>query len=181
MLMAVGMSDERDVMCVTFSTGVGVERCQPASRLVRARRWLGDRPPGPGSGRRRRCSRRGGGACVWDRAESRRGKGRSVGRRRRGGGPVPSGDAVATTVLDGFATAISATVVKLAFPSSLDVTIVGRLKHNIDLLGWQIGASLERYGPRHLAPQTVVGQASLGDDSGLVGAAGWNAATGVWR
>ena len=47
---------------------------------------------------------------------------------------------------------------------------------------WQIRASLERYGPRRdLAAQIVVSQATLGDDSGLVGAADWNLATWVSR
>lgn len=45
---------------------------------------------------------------------------------------------------------------------------------------WQIRASLERYGPRRdLAAQIVVSQASLGDDSGLVGAADWSSSTWV--
>ena len=47
---------------------------------------------------------------------------------------------------------------------------------------WQIRASLERYGPRcDLAAQIVVSQASLGDDSGLVGAADWSSSTWVSR
>jgi len=47
---------------------------------------------------------------------------------------------------------------------------------------WQIRASLERYGPRcDLLAQIVVSQASLGDDSGLVGAAGWSSSTWVSR
>jgi hypothetical protein len=47
---------------------------------------------------------------------------------------------------------------------------------------WQIRASSERYGPRRdLAAQIVVGQASLGDDSGLVGAADWSSSTWVLR
>ena len=47
---------------------------------------------------------------------------------------------------------------------------------------WQIRASLERFGPRcDLAAQIVVSQASLGDDSGLVGAADWSSSTWVSR
>jgi hypothetical protein len=45
---------------------------------------------------------------------------------------------------------------------------------------WQIRTSLERYGPRRdLAAQIVISQASLGDDSGLVGAADWSSSTWV--
>ena len=47
---------------------------------------------------------------------------------------------------------------------------------------WQIRTSLERYGPRcDLAAQIVISQASLGDDSGLVGAADWSSSTWVSR
>jgi hypothetical protein len=47
---------------------------------------------------------------------------------------------------------------------------------------WQIRASCEHYGPRRdLAAQIVVSQASLGDDSGLVGAADWSSSTWVSR
>lgn len=47
---------------------------------------------------------------------------------------------------------------------------------------WQLRASMERYGPRcDLAAQIVVSQASLGDDSGLVGAADWSSSTWVSR
>lgn len=47
---------------------------------------------------------------------------------------------------------------------------------------WQIRASLERYGPRcDLAARIVVSRASLGDDSGLVGAADWSSSTWVSR
>src|SRR5665648_385372 len=47
---------------------------------------------------------------------------------------------------------------------------------------WQIRASSERYGPRcDLATQIAVSQASLGDDSGLVGAANWSSSTWVSR
>ena len=43
---------------------------------------------------------------------------------------------------------------------------------------WQIRASWEHYGPRRdLAAQIVVSQATLGDDSGLVGAADWSSST----
>jgi len=47
---------------------------------------------------------------------------------------------------------------------------------------WQIRVSLERYGPRRdPAVQIVVSQASLGDDSGPVGAADWSSSTWVSR
>src|ERR1035437_4223951 len=47
---------------------------------------------------------------------------------------------------------------------------------------WQIRASLKRYGPRRdLAAQIVVSQATLGDDSGLVGAADWSSSPCVSR
>src|SRR5665648_289692 len=47
---------------------------------------------------------------------------------------------------------------------------------------WQIRASLDRYGPRcDPATQIAVSQASLGDDSGLVGAANWSSSTWVSR
>ena len=47
---------------------------------------------------------------------------------------------------------------------------------------WQIRASSEGYGPRRdLAAQIVVSQASLGDDSGLVGVADWSSSTLVSR
>jgi len=47
---------------------------------------------------------------------------------------------------------------------------------------WQIRASWERYGPRRdLAAQIVVSQATLGDDSGPVGAADWSSSTWVSR
>ena len=47
---------------------------------------------------------------------------------------------------------------------------------------WQIRASLKRYGPRRdVSAQIVVSQASLGDDSGLVGAADWSSSTWVSR
>ena len=47
---------------------------------------------------------------------------------------------------------------------------------------WQICASWEHYGPRRdLAAQIVVSQATLGDDSGLVGAADWSSSTWVSR
>jgi hypothetical protein len=50
------------------------------------------------------------------------------------------------------------------------------------LVPWQIRASLERYGPRRdMDAQIVVSQASLGDDSGLVGAADWSSSTWVSR
>ena len=39
----------------------------------------------------------------------------------------------------------------------------------------------ERHGPRDLTAHIVVSQASLCDDSGLVGPAGWNAVTGMSR
>jgi hypothetical protein len=46
----------------------------------------------------------------------------------------------------------------------------------------QIRASSERYGPRRdPAAQSVVSQASVGDDSGLVGAADWSSSTWVSR
>ena len=46
----------------------------------------------------------------------------------------------------------------------------------------QIRASLKRYGPRRdPAAQIVVSQATLGDDSGLVGAADWSSSTWVSR
>jgi len=46
----------------------------------------------------------------------------------------------------------------------------------------QIRALLERYGPRcDLAAQIVVSRASLGDDSGPVGAADWSSSTWVSR
>ena len=47
---------------------------------------------------------------------------------------------------------------------------------------WQIRASWEHYGPRRdLAAQIVVSQATLGDDSGLVGAADWSSSIWVSR
>jgi hypothetical protein len=47
---------------------------------------------------------------------------------------------------------------------------------------WQIRASLEHYCPRRdLDAQIVVSQASLGDDSGRVGATDWSSSTWVSR
>jgi hypothetical protein len=47
---------------------------------------------------------------------------------------------------------------------------------------WQIRASLEHCGPRRdLDAQIVVSQASLGDDSGRVGATDWSSSTWVSR
>lgn len=85
-------------------------------------------------------------------------------------------------VLEGVAKAIAVTVVNLAHLFSPDVVVVGGgLGRNLDLFGWQVSAGLPRYGLRDLAASVVVTQASLGDDSGLAGAAGWSAATGLSR
>jgi len=88
-------------------------------------------------------------------------------------------------VLEGVAKAIAVTVLNLAHLFSSDVVVVGGgLGRNLDLFdlfGWQVNAALERYGPWDLAASVVVTQASLGDDSGLAGAAGWSAATGLSR
>ena len=47
---------------------------------------------------------------------------------------------------------------------------------------WQIRASWEHYGPRRdLAAQIVVSRATLGDDSGPVGAADWSSSAWVSR
>ena len=90
--------------------------------------------------------------------------------------------------MEGVAKAIAVTVLNLAHLFSSDVVVVGGgLGRNLDLFdlfdlfGWQVNAALERYGPWDLAASVVVTQASLGDDSGLAGAAGWSAATGLSR
>ncbi len=84
--------------------------------------------------------------------------------------------------MEGVAKAIAVTVLNLAHLFSSDVVAVGgALGRNLDLFGWQVNAALERYGPWDLAASVVVTQASLGDDSGLAGAAGWSAATGLSR
>lgn len=71
--------------------------------------------------------------------------------------------------------------VVVGVPGRVDYVVGGGLGRIIDLLGSRIRAALERYGPRGLAAPIVVTQAAPGDDSGLVGAAGWNAATGLSR
>ena len=167
---------------VTFSTGVGAE-VDLEGRLVRARRSVGE----IGHTVLVRADEYGAAATVEDLAS-----GTALNREAARAGlsvagaelvaRVRAGDAAASTVLDGVATAIDATVVNLAHLFSPDAVVVGGgLGRNIDLLGSQIRAALERYGPRDLAAPIVVTQPALGDDSGLVGAAGWNAATGLSR
>ncbi len=172
----------RDVVYVTFSTGVGAGVVL-AGRLVRARRSVGEIGHTVLIRADEDCAT----ATVEDLAS-----GTALNRAAdRAGlsvaGPelvarVRAGDAAATTVLDGVATAIDATVVNLAHLFCPDAVVVGGgLGRNLDLLGSRIRAALERYGPRDLATPIVVTQAALGDDSGLVGAAGWKAATGPAR
>lgn len=169
----------RDVVYVTFSTGVGAGVVIDG-QLMRARRSLGE----IGHTVVVRSGEDDSAATVESLAS-----GTALDREATEAGlpvggaelvaRVRAGDTGATAVVEKVARAIALTIVNLTHLFSPDVVVVGGgLGRNLDLFDRQIGAALERYGPRGLATPTVVIQASLGDDSGLVGAAGWSAAAG---
>lgn len=170
----------RDVVYVTFSTGVGAGVVLDGA-LVRSRRSLAEightlLQDGAGDG----------GPVTVEALAS----GTALNREAAEAGlpvagaelvaQVRSGDPAARAVLDGVATTIAATVVNLAHLFTPDIVILGGgLGRNLDLLGPPVRSALDRYGPQGLPEPIVIAQASLGDDSGLTGAAGWPAAIGA--
>ncbi len=169
----------RDVVYVTFSTGVGAGVVLDGS-LVRSRRSLAE------IGHTIFAHRHGDEAVSVEALASGTALARDAAEAGlEGSGPqlvarVRDGDTAATLVFARVAEAIADTVVNLAHVFSPEAIVIGGgLGRNLDLLGSPIRATLERDGPQGLAAPIVVTQASLGDDSGLVGAAGWAAANGA--
>ncbi len=168
----------RDVVYVTFSTGVGAGVVEDR-RLMRSRRSLGEIGHTileVDSGNPATVERLASGTALNRQAAE-------AGLTVVGGDLLAlarGGDATATSVVDHVAHAIAATIVNLAHLFSPDVVIVGGgLGRNLDVLGPSIDSLLDRAGPQGLAAPIVVRQADLGDDSGLAGAAGWAAANAL--
>lgn len=170
-----------DVVYVTFSTGVGAGVVLGGC-LVRGRRSLAE------IGHTVLLTRDDGQVSTVEDLAS----GTALGRAAHEAGiAVDGGELVALVgagmpkaveVFGRVADAIALTVVNLAQLFSPDVVIIGGgLGRNLDLLGPVIRAALDRSGPRGLPNPIEIAQAALGDDSGLVGAAGWFNAMGPAR
>jgi glucokinase len=87
---------------------------------------------------------------------------------------VDSGDATAIRIWDSVAQAAGIGVANLAHLFSPEVVVVGGgVAQAGDLLLGPIRAALAQLGPRGLPEPINVVRASLGDDAGLSGAAGW--------
>lgn len=90
---------------------------------------------------------------------------------------VHDGDPDATRIWDELVSVIATGVINLAFlftPSA--IVLGGGVGRNGDLLIPPIRRALDRHGPPDLPTPIEVLAAELGDDSGLVGAAGWRRA-----
>jgi glucokinase len=168
-----------DVVYLTISTGVG------AGALVGGRLVLP------------RCSAGEIGHTVIDRQEAAAGKpatvealgsGTAIGRlaERRGmhvrgpdlGTMVRDGDLVAREIWDEALFVASLAAVNLAHLFAPTVLVIGGgVGLNADLTLPPIIDALARFGPA--GPPAEVVRAVLGDDPGLLGAAGWRAATGA--
>ena len=171
----------RDVVYVTFSTGVGAGVVL-GGYLVRGRRSLAE------IGHTVLLAGDGGQVSSVEDLAS----GTALGRAAHEAGiSVDGGELVALVeagmpkaveVFARISDAIALTVVNLAQLFSPDVVVIGGgLGRNLDLLGPVIRAALDRRGPRGLPKPIEIAQAALGDDSGLVGAAGWFSAIGAAR
>jgi len=92
---------------------------------------------------------------------------------------VRGGDHRAGEIWDQTMQAAGSTVVNLAHVFSPDVIVVGGgVGRNGSLVTDRLTELLEEHGPQGLAVPIVVTEASLGDDPGLVGGAGWPTAMG---
>ncbi len=90
---------------------------------------------------------------------------------------VRDGDATATEVWGQVARVVGIAVANLAHLFAPEVVVLGGgMGRDPDLLS-PVRARLADHGPRALQPPVEVRTAELGDDAGLVGAAGWARAT----
>ena len=166
-------ASERDVVYVTFSTGVGAGVVL-GGRLVRGRRSLAEIGHTILSRDSFETVEMRGSGTAMEREAHRAGL--SVGGEQLLS-LVRSGDPVARAVWQQVVAAISQTVVNLAHLFSPSVVVVGGgVGRNFDLLEIPIREALRSFGPRQPEVEMSVRVASLGDDAGLAGAAAWNRA-----
>jgi len=86
---------------------------------------------------------------------------------------VRAGDAAATEVWDQVVGVVAAAVVNVAHLFAPEVVVLGGGMGRDPGLIAPVREGLRRDGPRDLEPPIEVHTAALGDDAGLVGAAGW--------
>jgi len=87
---------------------------------------------------------------------------------------VRRGDEAARQVWDEVVAAAGFGVASLAHLFSPELIVIGGgLGLNDDLLHEPLLAAIDAYGPRELPAPIRIARAELGDDAGLVGAAGW--------
>lgn len=92
---------------------------------------------------------------------------------------VRAGDTTARSVWDEVVDSLAAATTNLAHLYSPSVIVLGGgLGRNGDLLLEPVRRHLAERGPLRLPEPVAVEVAALGDDAGLIGAAGWRAATG---
>lgn len=92
---------------------------------------------------------------------------------------VRAGDVVATRIWEETVHAAALGVANMAFLFTPEVVVVGGgVSRAGELMLEPVRSYLHRYGPPGLADTIDVRAAQLGDDAGLVGAAGWARATG---
>jgi glucokinase len=167
-----------DVVYVTVSTGIGAGVVS-GGRLLRGRRSIAEI-----------------GHTVLDRAVARAGddatvedlgSGTALGRLAEAAclepdgakltAAVRSGDDRAQAVWDRAVEAAALGIANLTQLFAPDVVVVGGgMGRNGELMLGPVRAAIERHGPVGLAADIAVVAAVLGDDAGLVGAAGWHAA-----
>ncbi len=168
-----------DLVYVTFSTGVGAGVLL-GGRLVRGRRSLAELGhtivdlDALAAGRP---------ATVED-----RGSGTALGRAGAARGLPPSGAEVAARATKGSPVAVEAwqevagvvgvAVANAAHLFAPEVVVLGGGMGRDPRLLATARAALDHHGPRGLDPPVAVRSAALGDDAGLVGAAGWSRVAG---